>query len=427
MFELPGVYSATLALAVALAVGGCKEDTEPAAPVASQEPIAARPDIDLLRSLPYVGYVEGSQQDTTSGVILHDQLRSCPGYSLYTVQMLSMAELIDPAGTVIRRWRQPGSDRWERAELLPNGDLLVVGVDPFENPNAGIPDSARYLMRQGWNGEVIWKRKMIAHHDVELTPRGQLLAMTFQRRRIAGVNPDIDAREDQLSLLDLEGNVLSVRSLLDVIKTNPDAFRLHQIKPVRFGGAVWIDPLHSNSVEWMHFEKLAGTHPIYATSHVLICSRHQDRIAVFNWDNGQLIWSWGLGILSGPHDAHWLENGHILVFDNGLARGWSRVIELDPVTEKILWEYRAPVPGDFYSLTKGSSQRLPNGNTLITNSDKGQAFEVTPEGEVVWIFLCPHTDRKGRRAALVRTMRYDKDLVDSLVARAIRAGKKQTP
>ena len=36
------------------------------------------------------------------------------------------------------------------------------------------------------------------------------------------------------------------------------------------------------------------------------------------------------------------------------------------------------------------AQRLPNRNTLITETDTGRAFEVTPEGEIVWQFLNPH-------------------------------------
>ena len=42
-----------------------------------------------------------------------------------------------------------------------------------------------------------------------------------------------------------------------------------------------------------------------------------------------------------------------------------------------------------YSATCGTAQRLANGNTLITESDSGRAFEVTREGEIVWEFWNP--------------------------------------
>jgi hypothetical protein len=45
---------------------------------------------------------------------------------------------------------------------------------------------------------------------------------------------------------------------------------------------------------------------------------------------------------------------------------------------------------------------LPNGNTLITESDNGRAFEVTREGEIVWEFLSPH--RAGEDGEFVATL-----------------------
>jgi hypothetical protein len=33
-----------------------------------------------------------------------------------------------------------------------------------------------------------------------------------------------------------------------------------------------------------------------------------------------------------------LPNGHIMVYDNGTRRGYSRVIELDPLSAEIVWE-----------------------------------------------------------------------------------------
>ena len=67
-----------------------------------------------------------------------------------------------------------------------------------------------------------------------------------------------------------------------------------------------------------------------------------------------------------------------------MNRKYSRVVEVDPATGQIVWQYHAPIKSEFFSPTKGSAQRLANGNTLICNADHGQAFEVTREGEVVW-------------------------------------------
>ena len=96
-------------------------------------------------------------------------------------------------------------------------------------------------------------------------------------------------------------------------------------------------------------------------------------------------------------DATILANGHILVFDNGLQRGWSRVLEVDPLTDRIVWEYGATDRERFYSRGRGNAQRLPNGNTLIADSDNGRAFEVTHEGDLVWEFRNPFlVEKQGR-------------------------------
>jgi len=95
------------------------------------------------------------------------------------------------------------------------------------------------------------------------------------------------------------------------------------------------------------------------------------------------------------HDPSLLENGHVLIFDNGthrqrLALPFSRVIEVDPQTKQIVWEYRDVPLYNFFSPYISGARRLPNGNTLITEGVFGRMFQVTPEKEVVWEFINPH-------------------------------------
>ena len=73
-------------------------------------------------------------------------------------------------------------------------------------------------------------------------------------------------------------------------------------------------------------------------------------------------------------------------------------------------EYRLPIhpdhlsrlDPDLFSKTLGSCQRLPNGNTLITESENGRALEVTRDKRVVWEFYNPH--RAGARGELVAVL-----------------------
>jgi hypothetical protein len=108
--------------------------------------------------------------------------------------------------------------------------------------------------------------------------------------------------------------------------------------------------------------------------------------------------------LIGIHHTHLIPKGlpgegNILVFDNGGASGWgpisgltmkyvrfdSRVVEFDPTTLNIVWEYNAAKGDDLpFSYYIGGAQRLPNGNTLITSGMTGDLLEVTPDKVIVW-------------------------------------------
>jgi hypothetical protein len=104
-----------------------------------------------------------------------------------------------------------------------------------------------------------------------------------------------------------------------------------------------------------------------------------------------------------------LPNGHILIFDNGTHRKASRVVELDPVTKRVVWRYPRKDNPNFFSAWRGNAQRLDNGNTLICEAEKGHSFEITPEGKTVWEFWSPFFNSKGQRLRVYRMMRISID------------------
>jgi hypothetical protein len=262
-------------------------------------------------------------------------------------------------------------------------------------------------------GRVLWRKKMTAHHDAELRPDGKLAVLTFARHRIPGIHPEVDTRDDQVTLLDPDtGEVVGGFGFLDAVAGREAVFPPQAVGVSDQGGAPWVDLFHSNALEWMREEELFGTHPLYSRQHVLVTFRNQDRIAIFDAAFATVIWSWGGKDLDGPHDAQLLPSGNILLFDNGLARGWSRAVEVDPRTRTIVWSWEAHPRLSFSTASKGSVQRLPNGNTLLAESDRGRAIEVSPSGDVVWEFLCPHRVGTGERAAIVRMRWVDQTKVD---------------
>jgi hypothetical protein len=84
--------------------------------------------------------------------------------------------------------------------------------------------------------------------------------------------------------------------------------------------------------------------------------------------------------------------GNLLLFDNrGDVEnvGASRVIKCDPQSRKIIWDYPEPDPPRLYVSFLGSQSRLPNGNTLIAESNNRRIIEVTPNRDIVWEYRSP--------------------------------------
>ena len=98
------------------------------------------------------------------------------------------------------------------------------------------------------------------------------------------------------------------------------------------------------------------------------------------------------------HHPTYLDSGCILLFDNGAHRrgvNHSRVIEVDPKTNAVTWEYRGDPRISFYSYNISGAERLPNGNTLISEGAPGRIFEVTLLGEMVWEYINPFTVQRS--------------------------------
>jgi hypothetical protein len=154
---------------------------------------------------------------------------------------------------------------------------------------------------------------------------------------------------------------------------------------------------------------------------VLISSRHANFLVIINRTSCKIEWKVGpyynkgsekkLGQIIGPHDPHIIPEGlpgegNMLVFDNGGIGGYglvggilnfpirnkrlySRIIKFNPITMDVGWEYvsKGFNQSRFFSWFMGSIQRLPNGNTLITEGTKGRIFEVTHDKEIVWEYF----------------------------------------
>ena len=383
--------------------------------------------LERLRSVPYTAVTEDEVGTDSSGVVVYDRERAYPGYNLFCPRVTPEVVLMDMAGGVVNRWTFPvdKEDISEYAILLENGDILVIV-------------KFKYLMRLDWRSRPIWQRKMVLHHDVAVAPDGTLYTISLAGEAHRGLvvrfpliihldsggeeidrwsayehMDEIKEKFDQRSFLDtILDSMLQHMSWLEVhekITERGEAIPLLDSK-------IQYDHFHLNTITVLPDTPLGRRDRRFREGNLLICFRNVNQIAVLDGDTMEILWVWGEGVLEWPHHPTMLENGNILLFDNGAFRKYSRVLELDPITRTVVWQYTGDPPSSFYSYGKGSAQRLPNGNTLICEGDKGRVFEVTQEGDIVWRWLNPMT-RNGRRVQIYRMMRLPPDLIEPLLTK----------
>lgn len=344
------------------------------------------------------------------GVTIYDPKRAFDGLTLYTSGHAQKAMLISMNGEVVHEWSLPYSRIWDesaavsapepdemiylrKAQLLPNGDLLALYVASGTSPwGMGIarltPDS-----------ELVWKYLQQTHHDFDVGEDGRIYVLTHEIRHdiVPGHQhlkpPRID---DYAVVLSPEGKELQKIWLLGALANSPYASVLSTVPWYISEGKG--DFLHTNSIDVVTAAEAANA-PFAKPGQILLSLREVGTIALLDPTTEQVTWA-----LRGPwlrqHDADLLPDGHMLLFDNeGGPDGKSRLLEFDPSTQEITWSYQGDGRHPFYSRVRSVQERLPNGNTLVTESDGGRLFELTPDGEIVWEYINP--ERGGAEGELI--------------------------
>ena len=177
------------------------------------------------------------------------------------------------------------------------------------------------------------------------------------------------------------------------------------------------------SFDWVHINSATYVGPNrwfdegdrrFAPNNIIISSRQAGFVAIVGRD-GKIAWRIGPDFLEskeltairqiiGQHHPHIIPKGlpgagNLMVFDNGGSSGYgaptpvspdgsaihqragSRVLEINPKTLELVWSYTGP---RFFSTNISGAQRLPNGNTLITEGAPGRLLEVTSDRRIVW-------------------------------------------
>ncbi len=318
-------------------------------------------------------------------VNIYDPSKAYNGYTLFGPRGSRDMWLINMEGQFVHRWRMPGliGD----ASLLPNGNLLIGSRFP-DSAVADIPACGGEWLELDWDGNLQWKHEdeFMNLHDCERLENGNTLVnflMPLPEEVTANVKGGIPGTErngimwsDGIREISPEGEVLWEWLAHEHMDFDRDV----------------LCPLCSRMI-WTYVNSIFAT----PDGDILLSFRHINTVALVDKSTGDFKWVWGPGELGHQHCPTMVENGNILIFDNGLhspstdnvAASASRVLEVNPDTNEIEWEYKAKTITSFYSPICSSAQRLPNGNTLICEATKGRLFEITRDKEIVWEFINP--------------------------------------
>ena len=213
--------------------------------------------------------------------------------------------------------------------------------------------------------------------------------------------------------------------------------------------------------DWMHINSMSLVGPNkwydagderFHPDNIIIDGRQTNILAIISKETGKIVWQLGpdyssgkakeIGQIIGQHHAHIIPKGlpgegNVLVYDNGgwggygapnpgaptghnnAVRDYTRILEIDPVKMEIVWQcrpkdlgYAQPFHSEyFYSCFISSAQRLPNGNTFITEGSGGRLLEITNDHEIVWEYISPYWGKFMPINMVYRAYRYPYEYV----------------
>ncbi|MEC9050421.1 MAG: aryl-sulfate sulfotransferase, partial [Candidatus Neomarinimicrobiota bacterium] len=264
-----------------------------------------------------------------------------------------------------------------------------------------------------FDGEIIWEEPNdeFLHHDIIKLPNGNYLGIV----EVGSLGPiPIGDWTSLFSGLGFQADGVTIEfpwigdKLVEWNKDTKDVvwewnvFDHFSMMDYDQYGGTWNQAYQDLHYDWTHVNAVIFDDE---ESALYISSRHLSRITKIDYPSGNVIWNLGHQMASSDvemgtdigfsfqHSLQKLDNGNILTFDNGnLApefRGTvnpiSRAIEIsiDGNNSELVWSYE--LQQELYGFASGNTQKLNNGNVLITTvGGGGRSLEVTSNGDIVW-------------------------------------------
>lgn len=428
----------------------------------------------IVAGLMSVGLSSAPSVYPTGTTIYHPD-KTWSGYTVFITPETEGVIVIDMNGRVVKQWTGLSGVAGGPARVLPGGSVIagtgsgapnqeslaLVQLD-WDGKEVWRFDRTEPIKSQG--GQMVWSARQ--HHDWQRPG----LAAGYYAPGMPGIsndrtlllthsnvtNPKVSDRrleDDRLIEVSQDGKVLWDWRASDHV----DEFGFSDEARAAIRRAIGFSSAR-DSYDWLHINAASYVGPNhwyddgdmrFAPDNVVISSRESNIIAIVD-RSGKIVWRMGpdyresdalrqLGQIIGQHNPHIIPKelagaGNLLVFDNGGAAGYgtanpaapdgrnsvrrgnSRVVEVNPVTFAKVWEYSVAGAESyrFFSHYVSGAQRLPNGNTMITEGADGRLFEVTTTGEIVWEYVSPYFTQNGGTNRVYRAYRVPYDWIPQL-------------
>ena len=399
------------------------------------------------------------EKDARTVGLLLNTTGASPGYTLMSPIHSNYTYLLNNAGQYVRRWRSTG-EPGRSSYLLENGHMIRASAVTSGGPSTGGGEGGR-IEEYDWSGNLVWafdyiSSNYIAHHDFKVLPNGNVLILAAEKKSTAEVlaagfnpallDPTITATNGYMlpdylievkPTLPYGGTIVwewhlwdhmiqdfsASRNNFGVVANHPELIDVNGpgIKIPQFWN-------HVNGIDYnaqldQVMISVRGNNELFVIDHGTTSTQSASHTGGRYNKGGDILYRWGdpeqynrgtaaNRILYQQHHTHWIEPGlsgagNILIFNNGIGRGYSTVEEIVPPVDASgnyslsvgaafgpaasLWTYQGTPTTSFYSDEISGAQRLRNGNTLICEGVKGNLFEVTSAGRIVWQYVCPVT------------------------------------
>jgi outer membrane protein assembly factor BamB len=353
----------------------------------------------------------------------------------------NIARLIDLNGNTVHEWKDAAAHSTMINPALIQGKLghVFVTLETIEGKGTDLVPGqlnrriSKIVGELDWDGNKVWSfgegektpgGAAQQHHDWARLTNGNTVILANLTHRINGFKHPL-VMDDVIYEINPNGEVVWKWTASEHI----DEFGFTPAELILLRNSESPDYLHINNL------KVVGNNHWFDTGdkrfnpdNLIFDSRNANFTAIIDKKTGKIVWRLGphyppinteqtqnrqlprpVDQISGQHDAQLIpENlpgaGNLLIFDNqGIAgfpiaelpfTGGSRVLEINPVKNEIVWQYTGLDSGgpswSFRSTHISAARRLPNGNTFIDEGQSGRLFQVTPEGEIVWEYINPY-------------------------------------